>query len=233
MKTKIIEGNTCYLYDQKFEQNSPIIYIGMQKDSKALAEEIKNILMKNAKDRHYLLVFYEIIDWDAGFSPWKAELNNGKRIFTGEGMRTIQWLAQCINEIESQYKLSSKYNHHFAAGYSLAGLFSIWALYESEFFKGAASCSGSFWYPGWEEYILKRLPPLQSRIYLSLGKKEEKTNNSVMSQVGNRTRLQYEQIRKDSSILSILEWHNGGHFHQISWRMARGIEWLILHAEKN
>ena len=39
------------------------------------------------------------------------------------------------------------------AGYSLAGLFALYALYQTDVFARAASMSGSFWFEGIMEYV--------------------------------------------------------------------------------
>lgn len=54
-------------------------------------------------------------------------------------------------------------------GYSLAGLFAVYAIYRTDVFSGGCM-SGSVWFPGFKEYIfsreLKRRPDC---IYFSLG----------------------------------------------------------------
>ena len=66
-------------------------------------------------------------------------------------------------------------------------------------------------------------------IYLSLGRKEEKTKNSVMSSVGDMTRKQYEMLKNNEHIKhTVLEWNNGGHFTNPEERTAKGIEWLYM-----
>ena len=40
------------------------------------------------------------------------------------------------------------------AGYSLAGLFSLYAIYRTDLFSLVGSMSGSLWFPGMKEYIL-------------------------------------------------------------------------------
>lgn len=49
------------------------------------------------------------------------------------------------------------------AGYSLAGLFSMYAFLNGDIFESVASMLGSFWYQGWTEY-LSSLHPDKSRL---------------------------------------------------------------------
>ena len=82
-------------------------------------------------------------------------------------------------------------------GYSLAGLFSLWAAYQTDVFSGIAAASPSVWFPGFIEYM-KEHEIKSETVYLSLGDREEKTRNSVMSQVGNCIRMGYESIMINS-----------------------------------
>ena len=64
---------------------------------------------------------------------------------------------------------------------------------------------------------------MAKKTYLSLGDKESKTKNKIMSTVGERIRMQYECLRNDH----ILEWNVGNHFAQPDIRTAKGFSWLI------
>ena len=81
-----------------------------------------------------------------------------------------------------------KDREHWLMGYSLAGLFALWAAYESDVFSGIVCCSGSLWFPDWDHYVRDHVIQSKCSVYLSLGGKEEKTKNKVMAAVGDRTR---------------------------------------------
>ena len=70
-----------------------------------------------------------------------------------------------LPEIKSKFQGSET----FLTGYSLAGLFSLWALYESDKFNGAVSCSSSLWFNKWDEYVSTHRIKASSKIYMSLG----------------------------------------------------------------
>ena len=56
------------------------------------------------------------------------------------------------------------------AGYSLAGLFAVYALYRTDVFARAASVSGSLWFPGFREYVFSHTPLCRPDcVYFSLG----------------------------------------------------------------
>ena len=67
-----------------------------------------------------------------------------------------------------------KNKKYYLGGYSLAGLFSLWACCQSGKFAGIAAASPSVWFPGFLTY-LEENEVKSPCIYLSLGDKEEKT----------------------------------------------------------
>ena len=84
--------------------------------------------------------------------------------------------------------------NYYIGGYSLAGLFALWAACQTDLFRGVAAASPSMWFPGFLEYI-KEHPIRSGRVYLSLGDREEKTRNPVMATVGDCIREGYELLK--------------------------------------
>lgn len=106
----------------------------------------------------FLLIFWETPDWDGALSPWKAVC--GERIFAGNGKESLSFLTDALLPfVERQYGLMPCPPRTFLAGYSLGGWFSLWAALESGRFGGAASCSGSLWFPGALDYLKTAEPP--------------------------------------------------------------------------
>ena len=55
------------------------------------------------------------------------------------------------------------------AGYSLAGLFALYAIYQTDLFSRVGSMSGSLWFPSMKEYIFSHEPKrLPDYMYFSL-----------------------------------------------------------------
>ena len=108
-------------------------------------------------------------------------------------------------------------------GYSLAGLFALWAAYSSERFQAAAAVSPSVWFSGWLDFIAER-SILAKSIYLSLGKKEEKARSKTMAAVGDNIKRQYEMLMS-LGINAALEWNEGSHFTEPEIRTAKGFAW--------
>ena len=171
------------------------------------------------------LIAYEVEDWNRDLSPWEFTLNK-KTSFSGGGQKTLDWLVnECIPQSRSKFGLRGK---RIICGYSLAGLFSLWAFYESQAFAGVISCSGSLWFGNWLSCAENHSAPENSSVYLSLGDREEHARDRIMATVGDCTRRQFELVRKDENVSrKILEWNEGGHFSEPEKRLAKGIFWTI------
>lgn len=113
----------------------------------------------------------------------------------------------------------------FLGGYSLAALFSLWAAYQTDIFSGVAAASPSLWYPDFVEYMEEN-KILTDAVYLSIGTKEEKIRNRVMSRVGDAIRSANEILTRQG-ILNTLEWNPGKHFQDAEKRTAMGFAWLL------
>lgn len=83
--------------------------------------------------------FCELIvnDWDRYLTPWEVKANMKGRIFQGQAAVLLHSLeTNVVPKIKEHVKGAKIY----IAGYSLAGLFALWSLYESDVFDGAACC---------------------------------------------------------------------------------------------
>ena len=120
---------------------------------------------------------------------------------------------------------TDKSRTYYIGGYSLAGLFSLWAAYQTDVFSGIAAASPSIWFPGFIEYM-KEHEIKSETVYLSLGDREEKTRNSVMSQVGNCIRMGYGWLI-EHGINCNLEWNQGNHFREPDIRIAKAFAWVM------
>lgn len=111
-------------------------------------------------------------------------------------------------------------------GYSLAGLFALWALTQPNCpFTRAISCSGSLWYPGAGTALT--LPPEATvhSVYLSLGDKESTKGPRLFRSVGSATAQAYEYYRTRCNCT--YELNPGGHFDQVTTRLVQGIAWTL------
>lgn len=200
-----------------------VIYIsneGFGEAGEKIKSELDSIM-------NYPFTLCELIvhDWDNYLTPWKADGNMKGRTFKGNAGELLRFLdGKVIPVIKAQLPDSKIY----ISGYSLAGLFSLWSMYESSIFDGAACCSGSVWYPGWLEYATQHKVKKECRIYLSLGNKEKNTKHPLMKTVEERMERQYELLKQDDCAKELkIEWNEGGHFDNTQKRVVSGIKWLL------
>jgi len=221
-----IGGRRCTVYTNR-DFTGPTLYWGVSSEDRQETEETAFLLSKHMPDAAWTLAAFEVKDWNTSFSPWEAPAVFRGQPFSGQAKDTLDWLTRlCMPKIEETYPVER--NLSMIGGYSLAGLFSLWAFYESGFFRAAAGCSASLWYPGWDAYVRTKTAPLDSIVYLSLGETEEKTKNHTMASVGDRVREQYARLSHDPAVRrTTLVWHPGGHFSDVQQRIVHGFIWLL------
>lgn len=158
------------------------------------------------------LVMIYPYDWNYCMTPWKYhDKNMGK---TGGGEEFLSWF---ISEIYDE-----KYQRQYIGGYSLGGLFALFAACEKELFDGVMSVSGSLWYPGALEYFNeKSIGKRIGKIYMSLGDKESLTKNAEREKVGFNTEKLAEVFGRTKEVF--FEYNRGGHFTDINGRIAKSI----------
>ena len=109
----------------------------------------------------------KVKDWNHDLSPWKAPAVFGRDQFGDGAEETLAEVLKTCNDRNKTYIIG---------GYSLAGLFALWAAYQTDAFSAVAAASPSVWFPGFSEYMKERIPQVRS-VYLSLGDREEKARN--------------------------------------------------------
>jgi len=165
-------------------------------------------------------------DWMDSLSPWEAATS--LQTFGGNGQKTLDTLISRVIPFLSDRLSSSSF---MIAGYSLAGLFALWAACRTEVFTACASCSGSLWFPGFEDSFDTKLLPDGENVFLSLGGKESKSPDEVMATVADVHERIYRKLKNDGRISRVTyEKNPGGHFKDPEKRLARGIEWILQSA---
>ena len=158
------------------------------------------------------------VDWFQELPPWPAPA-----VFKGQGDfgdGAAETLGRIIREIVPEAG-----GKKILGGYSLAGLFALWAGYRTGLLDGIVAASPSVWYPGWDEFIARNRC-LAPAVYLSLGRQEETSRNPVMRTVGGRIREQHRLLR-EQNVHTALEWNPGNHFREPDRRTAAGFAWIM------
>ncbi len=183
-------------------------------DLEMLEKEISEIRQRTDKD--FLLTAFKVKDWNKDLSPWKAPAVFRKDDFGDGAGGTLKEILKYCHDSAKTY---------FIGGYSLAGLFSLWAVHQTDEFKGVAAVSPSMWFPGFGDFMKENGIRCEN-VYLSLGDKEEKARNPVMATVGDKIRWA-EAYLKEKNINCVLEWNSGNHFRDADLRTAKGFAWVM------
>ena len=183
-------------------------------DLAGIENEVSLIAANCGKSFHLIAV--KVDNWNTDLSPWKAPAVFGKEDFgEGAGETLAEILKLCAD----------KGKNYYIGGYSLAGLFALWAAYRTDSFKGVAAASPSMWFPGFADYM-KEKELRTGAVYLSLGDREEKARNPVMAAVGDRIR-EAHALLSERGVKCVLEWNEGNHFKDFDVRAAKAFSWVI------
>lgn len=177
----------------------------------------------------FAIVGIEPHSWERDYSPWAAPaLNKKSAPFEGGCDAYLDALPAIIDETERRFPLLREREGRAMAGYSLGGLAALYALYRTAYFGRVASLSGSLWFPGFAAYAMENPPAARdTRVYLSLGRAEEKSRHPLMGQVGDCTRGIYGCLEQWLTMPPRLEWNEGGHFTEIPQRWTKALLWLM------
>ena len=164
-------------------------------------------------------------DWNRDLSPWPApKVFSRGEDFQGKAEAFLEVLTRELLP-EAEASLGFPVADRGILGYSMAGLFAVYAMYQTPLFRRVGSVSGSLWFDGWVEYA--KTHPVQGRpcIYLSVGMQERNARNPRMAAVQKCTEELAEWWRKSCSL--IYEKNPGGHFSEPEKRMRRAMEALL------
>ena len=191
--------------------------------------------------------------WEENFSPWCAPRVFAKGPNFGDGaQKTLDTLInQVIPWAESELTESPAYR--VLVGYSLAGLFSLWAGVSPQLSDAAApqvargvargsqldapattfqrigAVSGSFWFPSLLDYVDQQLSGGAvglTHAYLSLGDREARTPNPQIMHVRENAELLASEL-ENAGITSTFELNRGNHFQNVEGRMQKALNWLV------
>ena len=167
------------------------------------------------------------LDWNRDLSPWPSSaVFRDSADFSGGADAYLDVLSSSIipRVVDS---LGSEPGYIAIAGYSLAGLFALYAMYRTTLFSRFASVSGSLWYPGFREYVEGHVPLCRpDAVYLSLGDREARTRNTVMQSVERNT-VELAVHYRDIGVDTFFELNEGNHFRDPIGRTVRGMAWLL------
>lgn len=200
------------------KESKQVVYLHMPEGG---AEAVWNLT-----NQRFALIVIEGVDWNRELSPWYHEkvFSKGEDFAGGADKYLAFFTEQLIPEIEQTFGLAPK--ARYLAGYSLAGLFAVYAMYHTSLFNGIASISGSLWYDGFADYVKTHaVGQNPDKIYFSLGDKEAVSARGIMQTVLTCTE-QIVKFLQNDEISVTFEMNKGNHFKNVPERIAKGINWL-------
>lgn len=222
MKELIIEGKKVTLYPSA-APDAPIVYFNTFDDEGQRVHQ----LLQEQKCPDFTLAAVCELDWNRDMSPWKAPaVFAGDEDFAGGADNFLKFLTEKVMP-QVEENAAGKVRWRGIAGYSLAGLFAIYSLYQTDLFSRAASMSGSFWFSGFKEYAASHQMKKQPEaLYFSLGSKECKTRHPYLKTVQQNTE-ELEAFYHAQGISTLFQLNPGNHYRDTAARSAAGIRWIL------
>ena len=206
------------------DTSSENVFVQMVDDHDLEHIESQQEELRKLAGADWCLMTVKVNSWNQDLTPWEAAPVFGNEGFGAGAEETLKYLLETAIPAFEKEHLADK-RRYYITGYSLSGLFALWAGYETDLFSGVVACSPSVWYPGWMEFISKN-EMKAGHVYLSLGDKESRTRNQVMAKVGDNI-VRQQEILAESGVDAVLEWNPGNHFREPDKRTARGMAWIL------
>ena len=217
----IIAGHLCRLFGTE-TPDCILVQPSARHENASLEPEVAQL--SALIDKPFLLVTIELEDWTRDLMPW-PDGNISRDPEAGKhGQETLDYILQdLLPELERRYGSLPI----ILGGYSLAGLFALWASCQTDRFQAIAAASPSVWIHGWIPFA-KKHTPMDKAVYLSLGDREEHVKNQAIARVGDNLRAYYELLRTQlDPEHCTLVWEEGGHFNDNAGRLARAFAYSV------
>ncbi len=222
MYTFSIKGKTTSIFPS-FEANAPIIYLNTFSNEGQKVYEATQA----ANCPLFTLVAISDLDWSHDMVPWDSPpVFKNSEPCTGGADDYLRLLTEEIIPT-AEREISGVPRWRGIAGHSLAGLFALYAIYQTDLFSRVGSMSGSLWFTGIKEYIFSHKPKrLPDYMYFSLGDKESKTRNQVLRSVRQNTE-EIQAFYQGKGVDTVFQLNSGNHYDHAAERTVAGLCWLL------
>lgn len=226
MKQQIeILDKSCTVYQRSDVPQMLLLQLVDEHDREELDTEMEWIISHSTVDFRFIAVHVD--RWFDELAPWPAPPVFGKTPFGNGATKTLDSLRQIASEEQQRMAASVETPIKvIIGGYSLAGLFALWAGYQSDQpFDAVVAASPSVWYRDWLDYAAVHQPQSDA-FYLSLGDREERSRTPILTTIATAIRRQ-QQLLEQAHIVNVLEWNPGNHFQDNGQRTAKGFVWAM------
>lgn len=127
------------------------------------------------------VVTIPVRQWNDALTPWAAAgLYRGEPDFGGHANQTLaELVSEALPLADKTFGLAPR--SHAICGYSLGGLFSLYALTSCDSFVACGCLSGSVWYEGWVDHLRRLDKDLAGTFaYLFIGTKEKRAARPIL-----------------------------------------------------
>lgn len=193
---------------------------GINREVKALAA--------NAT-KGFAIVFFDTVEWAKALMPWHDEAVSRDEEVGMHAQDTLIYIEESL--VPWMHERFGKLPC-IIGGYSLGGLFALWAARQSTAFGAVAAASPSLWIKGWADFADSH--DLNAQLaYVSLGDREEHCRNQRMARIGDCVRHEHLTLANQiGTSATTLEWNSGGHFGNEAERTAKAFAWCIENINK-
>ena len=220
-KTLSIGGRTCRLFGAD-RPDCFLIQPSARHETATLEAEAAQIAALSPTP--FVLATVELEDWIIDLMPWPDRNISREEEAGRHAPDTLRYI---LDALIPELKRCFGDRPVILGGYSLGGLFALWAAGQTDGFKALAAASPSVWIKDWIPYATKQ-PPMTEAIYLSLGEREEHVKNRAIARVGDCLREQYALLQRQMGPdRCTLVWEEGNHFTDNEGRLARAFAWCL------
>ena len=221
MTTLSIENRTCRLFGSD-NPDCLLIQPSARHETATLEAEAAQIAVLSQTP--FVLATVELEDWIIDLMPWPDRNISREEEAGRHAPDTLHYI---LDALIPELKRRFDDRPIILGGYSLGGLFALWAAGQTDGFKALAAASPSVWIREWISYATKQ-PPMAEAIYLSLGEREEHVKNRAIARVGDCLREQYALLQRQMGPdRCTLVWEEGNHFTDNEGRLARAFAWCL------
>lgn len=217
-------GVKLYIYRSNIHSATTIYFLD--------GEQFKEIFC-NWINEHEPVLNFVLIDSknrSDDYTPWPLQSSEAMpKDFGGKAAEHLKFITtKVIPVCESEYGFASSADKRAIGGYSLGGLFSLYAAVNTDLFGTVLSCSSTLWYPDFLAYLKEH--PFKAphpKLYMSVGDEEGLTaTNLTNHQIPNAMMLKdlLEPKFQPGDFKFTLE--EGNHGNNISGRARCAVEWV-------
>ena len=135
----LIGNRSCRIYGEPHAEYLLLKMTG-EHELQSMESEVTAIAQSA---HHFLFAAIPVESWNDALSPWKSPAAWGKQGFGGKAGETLCFLTeQIIPSLKQRFDLPENVKI-ILGGYSLAGLFALWASTQTNLFYGVAAASPS------------------------------------------------------------------------------------------